>query len=110
MLLDAWHNTDTQKTLYEKVEKNCLEIERRAAVDEEFKKIHISQLVLTGQFSPGRIFQYIFSVKTPRIHLLTQQLHKHKEMMYFMRSNIENLRFNYCILDFVDYEPALVNY
>lgn len=108
--IDSWHNTDIESELCQRITKNMGEVKMRSEQNPMFDKLHIAQMVLTGQFGPGRILRYLFAIDSPRVKLLAQKLHKEKELMLFVRDNMDEFRINCALLDFVDYQPALIRY
>jgi hypothetical protein len=41
---------------------------------------------------------------------MTQELHKHKELMLFLRDNLDKFTLNIVMMDFVSYQPAPTRY
>jgi hypothetical protein len=108
--IDYWENTDCERELFKRVTKSMEQVEMRSENNPEFDKIHITQLVLTAQFSAEDIIGYIFGEGDLRVDKMTQELHKHKELMLFVRDNLDQFTLNIVMMDFVSYQPALTRY
>lgn len=85
-------------------------VEIKSDNNPQFDKVHITQLVLTAQFNPATITGYIFGTGDLRVDKMTQELHKDKELMLFVRDNLDQFTLNIVMYNFVSYQPALTRY
>jgi hypothetical protein len=108
--IDSWENTDSKRDLFQKVTKTMKQVEMRSDNNPQFDKVHITQLILSAQFRAADYILYIFGAGDLRIDKLTQELHKHKELMLFVRDNLDQFKLNVVMMDFVSYQPALTRY
>lgn len=113
ILYDCWFNTECQNKLLENIKQNFDEVNQAREMtnrSERFDNIHVSQFILSAQFSPKNLMKFIGGCKNANVVDMTMNLNKNKDLLRFCIEHMNETMINYILMDFVDFQPCLIKY